>query len=477
MALFHDLTALEAAAAVRSREVSPVELVEHALDRIARLDDRLGAFVTLTADAARRQAKEAERTVLAADDPGSLPPLLGVPTAIKDLNLTKGVRTKLGSASYADFVSPIDDYIVRIAPRGRHDQPGQDGDAGVWFAVLHRDRHRSADSLALGPVPDGRGIEWWRGGRGRGRLASDCPRQRWRRVHSHTSERVRPRRFEAVARTRLSRAPRLRIGAPRCFRRPYPNSPRRRGVLGRSRHSAAGRSGPPARPPAGRDLPRVVRSRAGAYAHRAIHRVGNSVRSGSSSPQRVGTGQRTPRESRPRSDGHPSALSVGRRSVLRDGVVGIGKHRARRSGARELASAADPLLAWPGGGRDRNRVRAGDRHAGSVYSRQGLAATADFDAVLTPTLAMLPQPVGWFDADGDPAADFERQKRFTPFTAIYNMTGQPAISVPLFESADGQPIGVMLAGRPAAEATLLCLAAQLEAARPWRDRRPGIWDD
>jgi amidase len=47
----------------------------------------------------------------------------------------------------------------------------------------------------------------------------------------------------------------------------------------------------------------------------------------------------------------------------------------------------------------------------------------------------------------------------------------------LFESADGQPIGVMLAGRPAAEATLLCLAAQLEAARPWRDRRPGIWDD
>jgi amidase len=113
----------------------------------------------------------------------------------------------------------------------------------------------------------------------------------------------------------------------------------------------------------------------------------------------------------------------------------------------------------------------------ALYSRQGLAATADFDAVLTPTLAMLPQPVGWFDADSDPAADFERQKRFTPFTAIYNTTGQPAISVPLFESADGQPIGVMLAGRPAAEATLLSLAAQLEVARPWRDRRPGIWDD
>jgi amidase len=113
----------------------------------------------------------------------------------------------------------------------------------------------------------------------------------------------------------------------------------------------------------------------------------------------------------------------------------------------------------------------------ALHSRQGIAATAEFDAVLTPTLAMLPQPVGWFDADGDPAADFERQKRFTPFTAIYNTTGQPAISVPLYQSVEGQPIGMMFAGRPADEATLLSLAAQLEAARPWRDRRPGSWDD
>ena len=61
-----------------------------------------------------QEAKEAETTVLAAEDPASLPPLLGVPTAIKDLNLTKGVPTKLGSASYADFVSPIDANIVEL---------------------------------------------------------------------------------------------------------------------------------------------------------------------------------------------------------------------------------------------------------------------------------------------------------------------------------------------------------------------------
>ncbi|HEY3630460.1 MAG TPA: amidase, partial [Jatrophihabitantaceae bacterium] len=112
MTQLHDLTAIEAADAVRRREVSPTELVEHALERIARLDDQLGAFVTVTAEAARAQAKAAEQALLAADDPATLPPLLGVPTAIKDLNLTKGIATKLGSRVYADFVPTLDDHVV-----------------------------------------------------------------------------------------------------------------------------------------------------------------------------------------------------------------------------------------------------------------------------------------------------------------------------------------------------------------------------
>ena len=69
MAELHDLTALEAAAAVRRREVSPVELVEHALDRIDRLDAQVGAFVTVTADAALEQAQAAEQAVLDAETP------------------------------------------------------------------------------------------------------------------------------------------------------------------------------------------------------------------------------------------------------------------------------------------------------------------------------------------------------------------------------------------------------------------------
>ena len=95
--------------------------------------------------------------------------------------------------------------------------------------------------------------------------------------------------------------------------------------------------------------------------------------------------------------------------------------------------------------------------------------------MLTPTLAQPPLPVGAIRDDDDPAADFEAQKRFTPFTAPYNMSGQPAISLPLHWSDAGLPIGVQLVGRPFEEATLVSLAAQLEDARPWQDRRPSLW--
>jgi amidase len=112
----------------------------------------------------------------------------------------------------------------------------------------------------------------------------------------------------------------------------------------------------------------------------------------------------------------------------------------------------------------------------NVFARRGMAATDHLDAVLTPTLAMLPRPVGWFTDGGDPAADFERQKRFTPFAALYNVTGQPAISLPLFHSEEGLPIGVMLVGRQRGDAALLGLAAQIERAAPWRNRHPDIWN-
>ena len=98
---------------------------------------------------------------------------------------------------------------------------------------------------------------------------------------------------------------------------------------------------------------------------------------------------------------------------------------------------------------------------------EALTALAPYDAVLTPTLAAPPVLVGALRDDDDPAADFEAQKQFTPWTSAWNVTGMPAISLPLHWTPDGLPVGVMLAARPAEEELLLGLAAQIESAAPW----------
>jgi amidase len=109
------------------------------------------------------------------------------------------------------------------------------------------------------------------------------------------------------------------------------------------------------------------------------------------------------------------------------------------------------------------------------YAAGCLTALAPYDVVLTPTLAVPPLPVGALRDDDDPAADFEAQKAFTPWTSAWNVTGMPAVSLPLHWTPDGLPVGVMLASRPAEEGLLLALSAQVEAAAPWAHRRPPGW--
>ena len=104
-----------------------------------------------------------------------------------------------------------------------------------------------------------------------------------------------------------------------------------------------------------------------------------------------------------------------------------------------------------------------------------LAALSPYDAVLTPTLASPPLPVGAIRNDDDPAEDFEAQKRFTPYTSMWNVTGSPAISLPTHQTPDGLPVGVMIATAPGDEALLVSLAAQVEGAVPWVDQSPPCW--
>ena len=95
-----------------------------------------------------------------------------------------------------------------------------------------------------------------------------------------------------------------------------------------------------------------------------------------------------------------------------------------------------------------------------------------YDVIVTPSLSEAPvllDAVGW--RTDDPMGLFARSAAFTPFTAAANVTGQPAISLPMYEH-EGLPVGVQLFGRPAREGALLAVAAQLEAALPWAERRP-----
>jgi amidase len=101
---------------------------------------------------------------------------------------------------------------------------------------------------------------------------------------------------------------------------------------------------------------------------------------------------------------------------------------------------------------------------------------AGYDFVITPALAEAPVKHDTIDpCSADPMADFARSSRFTPFLAPMNITGSPAISLPLYHRDDlDLPVGVQVIGQPAGEGELLALAAQLEAALPWHDRRAAI---
>jgi amidase len=108
-------------------------------------------------------------------------------------------------------------------------------------------------------------------------------------------------------------------------------------------------------------------------------------------------------------------------------------------------------------------------------ARSIVSFLAPYDAVVTPALATRPLPTGEVHGRGpDPWDHYQRSGLFTPYTAIVNVTGLPAVSLPLYHGDDGLPTGVQLIGRPAREDALLALATTLERALPWADRRPAL---
>jgi len=107
------------------------------------------------------------------------------------------------------------------------------------------------------------------------------------------------------------------------------------------------------------------------------------------------------------------------------------------------------------------------------WTRRMASWWEEFDLLVTPTLGAPPPELGWFTAEG-PIAEGRRISSFIPYTAQFNMTGQPAVSLPLYWTPDGLPVGVQLVAAYGREDLLIRVASQLEEAAPWAGRRPEV---
>lgn len=468
----HDLSALEQAAAIRAGELSPVELVEHYLTRIEQHGDSVGAFITVAADRAREQARSAAQAVV---DGARLPPLHGVPTAIKDLNMTAGLRTTFGSAVMVDNVPEMDDFVVTrlreagtinlgktntpefgfpcyteptIAPPARTPwdlsrlAAGSSGGAGA--------------AVAAGLVPFAQGSD---GGGSIRSPASVCGLVGIKTSRGRVSGG--PLGFDfaglgvlgPLARTVRDAAAMLDAMAG-----PMPGDPTWAPPLpvGESFLDHAGRD--PGRLRIGRYVDPVV---PGAVVDPAVRRAWEDT-----STLLASLGHDVEDIAAPlTADLIPHFEVVWSMSATTLPVP------------PERIGELLPLTRWL---RDKGLAATAQQSAVALgtlsqHSRDVIASTAEYDVLLAPVCTLPPRPVGWFLEDGEGAPDFERQKQFSAYTALYNMTGQPAISIPVQWSDDGLPLGMMLVGRPTDEATLIALSAQLEAAQPWIGRRPTMW--
>ena len=111
---------------------------------------------------------------------------------------------------------------------------------------------------------------------------------------------------------------------------------------------------------------------------------------------------------------------------------------------------------------------------GKWKSHESVQHQSGYDIVLSPTLGMVPPPLGLLGPDASMEVYGEASIRCSVFTVVHNLSGQPAMSIPLHWNDDGLPVGMMFAAAPGDESTLFRLAGQLEEAQPWSGRVPPL---
>ena len=456
------LSAVEQARLVRAGEVSSVELVRASLDRIERLDPTLNSFVTVAAEQALATAELVDAT------PGEAP-FRGVPIGVKDLAPTAGIRTTFSSRAYADYVPDFDTAVVRrirdagFVIVGKTNTP-EFGTVAFTESELNGVTRNpwnteltpggssggAAAALAAGLVPAAHATD----GGGSIRIPASCCGLFG----------LKP------SRGRVSTAPYgafegLSTSGP--LARTVEDAAHLLDVLAGYEPGDPWWTPPPERPFATAPQERPPRLRIAVTTSPPIDLLVDAecVAAVSSAAALLADLGHDVRDATP--PWHAPDLFDRFIAVWQ---VGPALHPI------ENLSLLTPL--------NRGLVEAARSESAADYGRSAASLQmlarrivsfwSDVDVVLTPTLALPPVPIGWQDAVEGAIPQLKRNTEFTPFTAIANLTGLPAMSVPLHWTADGIPIGVQAIGPPAGDALLLALAAELETARPWADRRPPI---
>jgi amidase len=455
------LSAVEQARLVRSGEVSSEELVALSLERIERLDPLLNSFVTVCGEEALANAR-------ALDSAPGAAPFRGVPIAIKDLAATAGIRTTYSSRAYAEYVPDFDTAVVRrlrdagFVIVGKTNTP-EFGTVAFTESELNGATRNpwnmeltpggssggAAAALAAGLVPSAHATD----GGGSIRIPASCCGLLGLKPSRGRVSSAPFGSFEGLStagpltRSVEDAAHLLDIlagyepGDPwwapppeRPFAETTAEPPRRLRV--------AVTSTPPTDVPVHPECVRAVTSAAELFAE-----LGHDVRDETPPWREVGLFDTFIAVWQVGPTLHPVDETL--MTPLNRGLV----ESARRSTAADYGRAVASL---------------------QMLARRIVSFWNGVDIVLTPTLALPPVPIGWQDEVDGPFEQLLRNTEFTPFTAVANLTGLPAMSLPLHWSEAGLPIGVHVIGPPAGDALLLQLAAEIEAARPWAERRPPV---
>ena len=466
MTELHELDAVDQAALLKSRQMSSLELIRHHLDRIDAHSASLGAFITVTAEQALERASAADVALAAGDAPA----FTGVPIAIKDLTFTRDVPTSMGSAVMRDFVPPVNAYVVDLIEKagfvslGKTNTPEfglssyTDNDL-IGPARTPWDTSRNAGgssggaaaAVAAGLVPLAQGSD----GGGSIRIpASACGIFGFKPSRGRVSVGPLGSDWSGLAVDGpLSRSVRDAAALLDVLAHPMPGdvrplpdpavpyaewSRREPGRLRIARWSATHLDGIEPGPDA---------LAAFELASTLLESLGHEV---------VDI-----------ANPFPQTLEPQFNVIWSSGIAGVPL-------PPEAEAALRPNTRyWRGRGTTASAIELSQAMQFlEATTREVITALQGYDAFLTPTLALPPQPVEWFNESGDPVEDHHRELLFTPYTALYNMSGQPAASLPLHWSDDELPIGVMLATLPGQDGPLFSLCAQVEAAAPWKARRP-----